>query len=74
MRTPDEVIEYSAFKEKVVQGEIKRVKLTNSFYYGMTYTSDQYSTQMVNSLTDRLTGNDSSLSGAGIVYKTVSYK
>ena len=71
MRTPDEVIEYSVFKEKVVQGEIKRVKLTNSFYYGMTYTSDQYTTQVVNSLTDRLTGNDSSLSGAGIVYKTV---
>ncbi|OQY31864.1 MAG: cell division protein FtsH [Spirochaetaceae bacterium 4572_59] len=70
LRTPDEVIEFSVFKEKVELGEIKRVKMTNSFYYGMNYTSNEYATQMVNSITDRLTGTDPSVVG-GLVYKTV---
>ncbi|MDC7241288.1 MAG: ATP-dependent zinc metalloprotease FtsH [Spirochaetales bacterium] len=70
MRTPDEVIEFSVFKEKVDTGEIKRVRMTPSFYYGMTYTSDQYLAQTMDSLTQRLGGNSSGTS-TGNVYKTV---
>ena len=62
LRTPDEVIEFSVFKEKVEQGEIRRVKMTPSFYYGMTYTSGEYAEQMVNSLTQRLQGGGDSSS------------
>ncbi len=70
MRTPDEVIEFSVFKEKVDTGEIKRVRMTPSFYYGMTYTSDQYLAQTMDSITQRLGGNSSGTS-TGNVYKTV---
>ena len=69
MRAPDEVIEFSNFKERVESGEIKRVKLTNSFYYGMTFTSQEYANQVVNTFTDRIAGRDS-LEG-GQIYKTV---
>ncbi|MDC7232558.1 MAG: ATP-dependent zinc metalloprotease FtsH [Spirochaetales bacterium] len=70
LRTPDEVIEFSVFKEKVENGEIKRVKMTPSFYYGMTYTSDEYASQVVDSLTQRLNGNSSS-GQVGNMVKTV---
>ncbi len=69
MQTPDEVIEFSTFKEKVESGEIKRVKLTNSFYYGMTYTSQEFANQVVNTFTDRLAGRD--VLEGGQIYKTV---
>jgi len=70
LKAPDEVIEFSTFKEMVDKGEIRRVKLTNSFYYGMTYTSDEYTRQMMDSLTERLSGT-SGTSESGTVYKTV---
>ena len=70
LRAPDEVIEFSAFKEKVEQGEIRRVKMTPSFYYGMTYTSGEYAEQMVDTLTQRLQGGSASTS-QGNVFKTV---
>ena len=70
LKTPDEVIEFSVFKEKVEQGEIRRVKMTPSFYYGMTYTSGEYSEQMVDSITQRLQGGTTS-TAQGNIYKTV---
>ncbi|QEN07039.1 ATP-dependent metallopeptidase FtsH/Yme1/Tma family protein [Oceanispirochaeta crateris] len=70
LKTPDEVIEFSTFKEKVETGDIKRVKITPSYYYGMTYTSREYATQMVDTLTQRLSGNTAS-SEQGSVFKTV---
>ena len=70
MRTPDEVIEFSVFKEKVDNGEIKRVRMTPSFYYGMTYTSDEYLTQAVDTFAQKLNGSSSATS-RGNMYKTV---
>jgi len=70
LKAPDEVIEFSVFKEKVDSGEIKRVKLTQSYYYGMTYTSKEYANQMVDSIAQKLSGN-SSTTPTGNIYKTV---
>ncbi|MDA3958525.1 ATP-dependent zinc metalloprotease FtsH [Oceanispirochaeta sp.] len=70
LKTPDEVIEFSNFKEKVTAGEIKRVKITPSFYYGMTYTSDEYASQVVDTISQRLSGNAPS-QDLGNVFKTV---
>ena len=70
LKAPDEVIEFSAFKEKIENGDIKRVKLTQSFYYGMSYTSDEYASQMVDTITQRLSGNSGAVQ-TGSIYKTV---
>lgn len=70
LKTPDEVIEFSVFKEKVENGDIKRVKMTPSFYYGMTYTADEYASQVMDSLTQRLNGSKTA-QAEGSMFKTV---
>ncbi len=70
LRSPDEVIEYSVFKQKVENGEIRRVKLTSSYFYGMTFTSRDYGKQMMENLNQKLSGEGGTLP-QGNVYKTV---
>ena len=69
IKSPETSIDYSSFKEKISSGEIVRVKITPSLYTGYTQTSQQYETELVTSITNRLSGNTSEI--GGIVYSTV---
>ncbi len=64
-RDTSEMIEYSDFRQKIIDGEIVRVRMTDGVFTGYTMTGDQIQQQFLDALGRRGGADDA------VVYRTV---
>ncbi len=58
MKQQEKTVSFSVFKQKIEDGEIKKVRMTSKYYYGMTESSDSGSGQSVPMVYETVPVND----------------
>lgn len=58
MKQEEKTVSFSVFKQKIEDGEIKKVRMTSKYYYGMTESSDSGSGQGVPMVYETVPVND----------------